>query len=61
MSDLIDLDPILPRIAPKEYRQALGRFATGIAVITIMTEDGPIGMTVNSFASVSLNPPLVLW
>ena len=61
MSDLIDLDPILPKVAPKEYRQALGRFATGIAVITIMTENGPIGMTVNSFASVSLNPPLVLW
>lgn len=61
MPDSLDQSPFLPKLAPKEYRQALGRYATGIAVITIMTDDGPIGMTVNSFASVSLNPPLVLW
>ncbi len=44
------------------YRRALGSFATGVAVIT--TGDGAggaIGITVNSFTSVSLTPPLVLW
>jgi len=45
-----------------EFRRALGCFATGIAVVTSVDEDGgPIGMTVNSFNSVSLDPPLVLW
>ncbi len=42
-------------------RQALGRFATGVTVVTVDGPDGPMGMTVNSFASVSLDPPLVLW
>ena len=42
-------------------REALGRFATGVTVVTAMTPEGPIGMTVNSFTSVSLRPPLVLW
>ncbi len=42
-------------------RSALGRFATGVTVVTTMTPDGPLGMTANSFASVSLDPPLVLW
>lgn len=43
------------------YRKALGTFATGVTVVTTQSPDGPIGMTVNSFASVSLDPPLVLW
>lgn len=42
-------------------REALGRFATGVTVVTAMSPQGPIGMTVNSFTSVSLHPPLVLW
>lgn len=42
-------------------RDALGRFATGVTVVTAQGPDGPVGMTVNSFASVSLDPPLVLW
>ncbi|MDG1281579.1 MAG: flavin reductase family protein [Pseudorhodobacter sp.] len=45
----------------RAFRDALGRFATGIAVITTQTADGPVGFTANSFASVSLDPPLVLW
>ncbi len=45
----------------RELRGALGRFATGVTVITTATEDGPLGITANSFASVSLEPPLVLW
>ncbi|WOI57337.1 flavin reductase family protein [Palleronia sp. LCG004] len=45
----------------RALRQALGRFATGVTVITTGTENGPLGITANSFASVSLDPPLVLW
>lgn len=43
------------------FRTALGRFATGITVVTTHGPDGPVGITANSFASVSLDPPLVLW
>jgi flavin reductase (DIM6/NTAB) family NADH-FMN oxidoreductase RutF len=45
----------------RALRHALGRFATGVTVVTTTTQAGPLGMTVNSFASVSLDPPLVLW
>lgn len=45
-----------------QFRNACGAFATGITIVTTMTPEGkPIGMTVNSFSSVSLDPPLVLW
>ena len=45
-----------------QFRQALGRFATGVCVITANPEGHvPFGLTVNSFASLSLTPPLVLW
>ena len=43
------------------YRSALGQFATGVTVVTTLSKDGPTGMTANSFTSVSLDPPLVLW
>ncbi len=46
---------------PRLLRDALGRFATGVTVITCQTAEGPVGITANSFASVSLNPALVLW
>lgn len=43
------------------FRSALGRFATGVTVVTTIHEDGsPHGMTANAFVSVSLDPPLVL-
>ncbi|MGS2724425.1 flavin reductase family protein [Porticoccus sp. GXU_MW_L64] len=46
----------------RELRNAFGCFATGVTVITTNgAEDSPVGMTANSFASVSLEPPLVLW
>lgn len=46
----------------KSFRNALGMFATGITIITTRTSDGKYaGLTVNSFNSVSLDPPLVLW
>lgn len=44
-----------------ELRRALGRFATGVTIVTCESELGPLGITANSFASVSLDPPLVLW
>ncbi|WP_407169361.1 flavin reductase family protein [Bradyrhizobium sp. ORS 111] len=49
-------------IDPRDFRNALGTFATGVTIVTAMSADGrPYGITCNSFASVSLNPPLVLW
>lgn len=45
----------------RTLRDALGRFATGVTVVTTMTCEGPLGITANSFASVSLAPPLILW
>ena len=46
----------------REFRNAVGRFATGVCVITTQPANGkPMGMTVNSFTSVSLEPALVLW
>lgn len=45
----------------RDLRDALGRFATGVTVITTQTVNGPAGFTANSFASVSLDPALVLW
>lgn len=45
-----------------EFRKALGSFATGVTIITARDPSGaPVGLTVNSFNSVSLSPPLVLW
>ncbi|MGQ9369956.1 flavin reductase family protein [Azospirillum sp. A39] len=49
-------------IDSRAFRNALGTFATGITVITTRCPDGtPVGVTVNSFSSVSLDPPLVLF
>jgi flavin reductase (DIM6/NTAB) family NADH-FMN oxidoreductase RutF len=45
----------------KAFRHALGSFPTGVAVVTATSGTGPVGITVNSFTSVSLDPPLVLW
>ncbi|MEV0647295.1 flavin reductase family protein [Phytomonospora sp. NPDC050363] len=42
-------------------RRTFGHFATGVAVVTTPGPDGPAGLTVNSVASVSLEPPLMLW
>ena len=45
---------------PRQFRNALGRFASGVTVITALHEGNPHGMTANAFVSVSLAPPLVL-
>ncbi len=47
-------------VDPAEFRQLCGHFATGVVIITALGADGqPAGMTANSFASVSLTPPLI--
>lgn len=45
----------------RDFRDALGCFATGVTVVTAPSDPGGIGMTANSFSSISLTPPLVLW
>ena len=52
----------VPPVDPALLRQLLGRFPTGVAIITTLDANGqPAGLTCNSFSSVSLEPPLVLW
>lgn len=47
-------------VDPAQFRQLCGHFATGVVIITASAPDGsPVGMTANSFASVSLDPPLI--
>ena len=47
---------------PQQFRAALGMFATGVTIVTVRSADGGlVGLTANSFNSVSLDPPLVLW
>jgi flavin reductase (DIM6/NTAB) family NADH-FMN oxidoreductase RutF len=50
-----------PRLAIDGFRRSLAEFATGVTVITTSANDELFGLTSNSFASVSLEPPLVLW
>lgn len=57
----IATDSFDPAANSRAFRDALGAFATGVTVVTTMTDTGPVGITANSFASVSLDPPLVLW
>ena len=47
-------------VDPQTMRRTIGRFATGVAVVTVLDGDEPHGMTVNSLTSVSLEPPLLL-
>ena len=52
----------LPAVDTKPLRQALGRFATGVTIITCLDAQGrAVGLTANSFTSLSLDPALVLW
>lgn len=50
-----------PDADPRAFRDALGTFPTGVCLVTCRGEAGPVGFTVNSFASLSLAPPLILW
>ncbi len=61
ISESMDVRTFKPSEDAKGYRSALGRFATGITVITTSSLEGPVAITANSFSSVSLEPALVLW
>lgn len=56
-----DSDPYAADAGPEpaEYRRVLGHFPTGVTIVTALGPDGPVGLAVNSFTSVSLRPPLV--
>lgn len=58
----MDVSSFIPsRETARDFRAALGQFGTGITIVTVATPQGAMGITANSFASVSLDPPLVLW
>ena len=63
MRHMPDAQPVAMSAAsdPADYRKALSCFATGVTVVTTRWQDSDWGMTCNSFASVSLEPRLVLW
>ena len=48
-------------MSSSNFRSALGCFLTGVTVVTTIDKKGMLGVTANSFSSVSLSPPLVLW
>jgi flavin reductase (DIM6/NTAB) family NADH-FMN oxidoreductase RutF len=53
---------VAPSFSASDFRSALGMFATGVTIVTARGADGaPVGLTANSFNSVSITPPLVLW
>lgn len=53
---------VLPEPSPRQFRGAMGMFATGVAIVTVRDASGAVaGLTVNSFNSVSMHPPLIVW
>ena len=55
-------DAARPAFTERQFRDALSEFATGVTIITTRdADDGFVGFTANSFNSVSLSPPLILW
>ena len=58
----VGVDPIADDGARRQFRDTLGQFATGVTIMTTVTSNGePVGITVSSFNSLSLDPPLILW
>lgn len=56
------VDPSGSKEAQRRFRNTLGHFATGVTCMTTVTANGePVGITVSSFNSLSLDPPLILW
>jgi flavin reductase (DIM6/NTAB) family NADH-FMN oxidoreductase RutF len=51
--------PDAPAIDPKQFRTVLGHFPTGVTIVSSLHEGEPVGFTIGSFTSVSLDPPLV--
>jgi 3-hydroxy-9,10-secoandrosta-1,3,5(10)-triene-9,17-dione monooxygenase reductase component len=58
---LLDEDDPAAIAAARQFRDVLGRFASGVTVVTAISGGAPVGLTCQSFSSVSLNPPLVLF
>jgi 3-hydroxy-9,10-secoandrosta-1,3,5(10)-triene-9,17-dione monooxygenase reductase component len=52
-------DSVGARVRARYFREVMGEFATGVVVVTAQASDGPVGMTCQTFSSVSLDPPLV--
>jgi flavin reductase (DIM6/NTAB) family NADH-FMN oxidoreductase RutF len=62
MSDKSAASPATSEFDARGFRNALGRFPTGVAIVTTRDAEGGLhGLTVNSFTSASLDPPLILW
>lgn len=62
MTVTIDTQAALHALDPLELRRCLGSFVTGVTVITALDANGqPEGITANSFSSLSLDPPLIVW
>ncbi|WP_230973477.1 flavin reductase family protein [Aeromicrobium terrae] len=57
--EVAEIDGEAARAAAMKFRDVLGRYASGVTVVTTMQGDTPVGMTCQSFTSVSLDPPLV--
>tara|TARA_R110002095_G_scaffold20592_1_gene22798 strand:- start:285 stop:785 length:501 start_codon:yes stop_codon:yes gene_type:complete len=56
------MNTAVDELSPEKLREALGCFTTGVAIVTgIHPETGPVGLTISSFNSLSLDPPLILW
>ena len=56
------MTPATPDTDSRHFRQALSQFATGVTVITTAGTDGlPVGVTISTFSSLSLSPPLIMW
>ena len=57
--EVVEIDGEAAQAAARQYRDVLGQYASGVTVITTMVGGSPVGMTCQSFTSVSLDPPLV--
>jgi flavin reductase (DIM6/NTAB) family NADH-FMN oxidoreductase RutF len=54
-------EPARAAVDPQRMREVLGHFASGVTVVTALTDDGPLGFTCQAFSSLSLDPPLVVF
>lgn len=59
--ETIHVDSEEAAASARRFRDVLGRFATGVTVVTALGDEGPVGLTCQSFMSVSLEPPLVVF
>src|SRR6185436_20507456 len=51
---------VTPAVDPARYREVIGSFATGVAIVTAQSDEGPAGLTTNAVTSLSLDPLLML-